>query len=147
MPALFIFKLQHNTLIHAQTIPLSGNPLDVAITNTEAQPLTLAVAIDPAPSTATAAVTEGAVEELDSSLLTLVVEDGGSVSSPETHLPVVETVGMDISRAELDKILYTLENLRKTEMDDDGGDGKSIKEPVAEQEQAEAESMDVGEGA
>ena len=147
MPALFIFKLQHNTLIHAQTIPLSGNPLDVAITNTEAQPLTLAVAIDPAPSTATAAVTEGAVEELDSSLLTLVVEDGGSVSSPETHLPVVETVGMDISRAELDKILYTLENLRKTEMDDDGGDDKSIKEPVAEQEQAEAESMDVGEGA
>ena len=147
MPALFIFKLQHNTLIHAQTIPLSGNPLDVAITNTEAQPLTLAVAIDPAPSTATAAVTEGAVEELDSSLLTLVVEDGGSVSSPETHLPVVETVGMDISRAELDKILYTLENLRKTEMDDDGGDEKSIKEPVAEQEQAEAESMDVGEGA
>ena len=147
MPALFIFKLQHNTLIHAQTIPLSGNPLDVAITNTEAQPLTLAVAIDPAPSTATAAVTEGAVEELDSSLLTLVVEDGGSVSSPETHLPVVETVGMDISRAELDKILYTLENLRKTEMDDDGGDDKSIKEPVVEQEQAEAESMDVGEGA
>ena len=147
MPALFIFKLQHNTLIHAQTIPLSGNPLDVAITNTEAQPLTLAVAIDPAPSTATGAVTEGAVEELDSSLLTLVVEDGGSVSSPETHLPVVETVGMDISRAELDKILYTLENLRKTEMDDDGGDDKSIKEPVAEQEQAEAESMDVGEGA
>ena len=147
MPALFIFKLQHNTLVHVQTIPLSGNPLDVAITNTEAQPLTLAVAIDPAPSTATAAVTEGAVEALDSSLLTLVVEDGGSVSSPETHLPVVETVGMDISRAELDKILYTLENLRKTEMDDDGGDDKSIKEPVVEQEQAEAESMDVGEGA
>lgn len=147
MPALFIFKLQHNTLVHVQTIPLSGNPLDIAITNTEAQPLTLAVAIDPAPSTATAAVTEGAVEALDSSLLTLVVEDGGSISSPEMHLPVVETVGMDISRAELDKILYTLENLRKTEMDDDGGDDKSIKEPVAEQAQAEAESMDVGEGA
>ena len=147
MPALFIFKLQHNTLIHAQTIPLSGNPLDVAITNTEAQPLTLAVAIDPAPSTATAAVTEGAVEELDSSLLTLVVEDGGSVSSPETHLPVVETVGMDISRAELDKIFYTMENLRKTDTDNDGGNDKSVKEPVAEHEQAEAEPMDVGEGA
>ena len=146
MPALFIFKLHHNTLVHVQTTQLSGNPLDVAIISTGAQPLTLAVAVDPAPSTAEA-VTEGGVGALDSSLLTLVVEDGGSVSSPEMHLPVVETVGMDISRAELDKIFYTMENLRKTDTDNDGGNDKSVKEPVAEHEQAEAEPMDVGEGA
>ena len=145
MPAIFIFRLQHNTLVHVQTTQLSGNPLDVAIVAPESRPQTLVVAIDPAPGTDVEGL-GGIPETLDSSLSTLIVEDSGGVSPPEVRLPVVATAGLDISRAELDRVLYSVENLRKTEVEgDDGGDEKSVKEPLAGQREAEAEPMDVGE--
>ena len=126
---------------------LGGNPLDVAVVGSGIQPLTLAVAIDPASSTDVGGL-EGSPDALDLSLHTLVVEDGGGVSPPEVHLPVVGMVGLDISRAELDRVIYAAENLRKTEVEDeDGGDEKPTKEPLTGQGEPEAGSVDVAEEA
>lgn len=139
MRGIFIFAVQNNTLIHIQTIQLAENPLDLAIVRAEGHSLKLAVSVDAVPDTVD--------DRVDSSLLTLDVDGSGKVSAPNTLLPIVETADEDVTRDELDKILYAVENLRKTEFEDADEDEQPPKGPVISQGEGGADVMDVGETA
>ncbi|KAK7756843.1 tRNA (guanine-N(7)-)-methyltransferase non-catalytic subunit trm82 [Diatrype stigma] len=103
----------------------------------EGQTLKLIIAVDPIPGTAD--------NQMDPSLLTLDVDNSGKLSTPNARFPTVDTAGEDVPRDELDKILYTVENLRKTEFEDADEDEQTPKGPVVGQEEAGTDPMDVGE--
>ncbi|RYC62844.1 hypothetical protein CHU98_g3360 [Xylaria longipes] len=107
VPALFVFQLEMgNALSHRETIELRGNPLD--ITMLAAEQLLLA-AIDAADSNG-----EIYVFECDHS--------GGQLIPRESIQGTTDTQAQPIlSREDMDKALYTVENLRKTG-NDEGGD-------------------------
>ncbi|KAI1263123.1 hypothetical protein F5Y18DRAFT_142626 [Xylariaceae sp. FL1019] len=98
VPALFSFKLQDNKLLPVQTFQTAGNALDIMAINTK-----ILVSIDS-----------------DDSLLILTQSNG--ILAPETTTlkdPTAVEVPA-ISREDLDKVLYTVENLRKGR--DDAGE-------------------------
>ncbi|KAI1132047.1 hypothetical protein F5Y10DRAFT_231960 [Nemania abortiva] len=107
VPALFIFQLQDdNALLHRETLELRGNALDITTLGVENQ--ALLVAVD-------AASSDGEV---------LVFERDGRLWAPRESIR--GTTGADeqplLSRDDLDKVLYTVENLRKTGIDEGGDD-------------------------
>ncbi|KAI3329180.1 hypothetical protein HD806DRAFT_481939 [Xylariaceae sp. AK1471] len=105
VPALFFFQLQNdNTLSYKGTVGVGGNPLDITTFGVAGQ--ALLVAVDPA----------GGDEEL------LVFERNESLWGHRGSIQGTTETGehLVISREDLDKALYTVENLRKTEFDDEG---------------------------
>ncbi|KAI1383217.1 uncharacterized protein F4822DRAFT_419695 [Hypoxylon trugodes] len=105
--AIFIFQLtKDNVLQHAQTLDLPSNPLDAVTVPKSEGTSQLAVAVD---------LTVG--EEAQSLLLFERDETGSWV-----HKGDIESVvdgNHDLSREELDNILYPVGKLRKTEFEDD----------------------------
>ncbi len=121
VPALFIFQLTPDaTLQHVQTLNLPGNPLAALITTTRPpNSLTLIAAIDP-PSVAATTTTTTTTKASPSLLLFAQDKSGDWVHSEgSTQNSNTEEGNVDISREELDKILYPVSNLRKTEFEDD----------------------------
>lgn len=111
VPALFCFRLEGNTLQHAQTVPLAGNLLDAVTLDTERGPQLLA-ALD-APQDAVG----------DPSVVTLGW-DGESGSWQPSPFPVADGAlddgEADITREELTKSLYSTETtLRKMGHDEE----------------------------
>lgn len=95
VPALFLYELlEDNSLEYRETIKLPGNPFDVEIID----PSRLVVVVDPA-------------EENASSLIVLNKEEAGWQQRVVENLPAGGE--HNISRKELEKILYTTESLRK----------------------------------
>ncbi|RYP56537.1 hypothetical protein DL771_011856 [Monosporascus sp. 5C6A] len=145
VPALFVFDVQHNALVHVQTLNLPGNPLDaVVISNAENQPSRLAVSVDPV-IPAIADDSEMASDPLDQSLLFFSMEGDSWAAKPDVPLPAIETSDENLARPELDKLLYTVESLRKTNVEDAGDGEHYTKGSVAGQE--DTDSMDVSEAA
>ncbi|KAI0395113.1 hypothetical protein F5Y17DRAFT_425283 [Xylariaceae sp. FL0594] len=126
IPALFIFQYQedpHNPLTHLATLRLRGNPLDITTVGLSGQ--TLLVAIDPLPP-----VSEGnsgdftSISTNSDSILILGPEgrtwgEAGTIAVTSTNEGNEEEENEDklYSREDLDKALYTVENLRKTDFD------------------------------
>lgn len=106
-PAIFLFQLQaDNTVSHSGTLALHGNPLDVVVFGSLAQ--SLLVAIDVPDSDG-----EILVFERDEKAWAPRQPVRGVANSTDEHSL--------LSRDDLDKVLYTVENLRKTG-NDGGGD-------------------------
>ncbi|KAJ8130889.1 hypothetical protein O1611_g2738 [Lasiodiplodia mahajangana] len=113
VPALFIFQLQtDNALSHRGTLKLGGNALDV--TTLGVADHALLVAVD-------AAGRDGEIS---------VFERNGNVWNPRES--IYGTTSADeqplLSREDLEKALYTVENLRKTG-NDEGGDEAAPEMP------------------
>ncbi|KAI1821267.1 hypothetical protein F4861DRAFT_542156 [Xylaria intraflava] len=100
VPALFIFMLQSDkALSYKGMLELRGNPLDVATVDAADQ--MLLAAIDPA---------EGDGE------VTIFKRDGDSWAPSTPIANISDADGqLVLSREDLDKALYTVENLRKTD--------------------------------
>ncbi|KAI0400323.1 hypothetical protein F4802DRAFT_500937 [Xylaria palmicola] len=135
VPALFIFQLAAGgpddghglALTHRATLRLRGNPLDVAVATTTtttttpggAGPGALLVGID-------AADGEGGEDEI-----AVFGRDPQALWTPRDPVRAAPAGSMDggrqpaLSRADLDKALYTVESLRKTGGDEPGeGEGE-----------------------
>ncbi|KAI1501776.1 hypothetical protein F5X99DRAFT_191547 [Biscogniauxia marginata] len=132
VPAVFIYQLQPDTLEYVQTLSLAGNPLDVAVIGTTAadKPPRLVISIDPpAQSTDDTEKQAGSAGE---SLLVFALDDDQSSWAHQGFVRGAPMAGpSNLSREELDKLLYTVENLRKTSYDDDpegGEEGRSVKD-------------------
>ncbi|RWA11395.1 hypothetical protein EKO27_g3697 [Xylaria grammica] len=113
VPALFIFQLQtDNAILHKETLKLRGSALD--ITSLCAAERTLLVAVDVAGS-------DGEV---------LAFERDGQNWVSRQHIQGNANADEEpvLSREDLDKVLYTAENLRKTEHDE-GGDEALVETP------------------
>ncbi|KAI0594450.1 hypothetical protein F4775DRAFT_431009 [Biscogniauxia sp. FL1348] len=127
VPALFIYQLTTTTtttaLAHVQTLRLSGNPLDVAVIGHPDKASRLVVSVD--------------AEEP----IRVFSLDGGSwrpqgcvqVQGAPPLPPAAEASSPDLSRPELDKLLYTVENLRKTSFDDEAEEEEQEQEQGQEQ--------------
>ncbi|KAI2467725.1 hypothetical protein F4781DRAFT_299879 [Annulohypoxylon bovei var. microspora] len=128
VPAIFVFELlQDNTLEHVQTLGVPGSPLDaITAPSSEGSPR-MVVAVDPrqsAPSDSEAQGDTGIAETAQSLLLYKCDETGkwarcGGIQD-------VADGNLDMSRDELENILYSVGKLRKTEFEDEaeatGGD-------------------------
>ncbi|OTA64553.1 hypothetical protein K449DRAFT_392629 [Hypoxylon sp. EC38] len=118
VPATFIFQLESDTeLKHEQTLLLDGNPLDTIIMPTSDGTPRLVVAIDPHKPDTSSAETQGETK----SLLSFERDEIG-VWVRRGDIQGVADGNLDISRKELENILYPVGNLRKTEFED-GEDG------------------------
>jgi tRNA (guanine-N(7)-)-methyltransferase subunit TRM82 len=93
--------LEDNTLQHRETIPLPANPLDVDLVEAAGAAPRLLIAVDTSAST----------EQSGSSLIALGKEETGWRQSRVENLPAGGDI--KISTAELQKILYSTESLRK----------------------------------
>ncbi|RYO87012.1 hypothetical protein DL766_005280 [Monosporascus sp. MC13-8B] len=145
VPALFVFEVRGNALVYVQTLNLSGNPLDVVvISEAENQPSRLAVSVDPV-IPAIADDSEMASDPVDQSLLFFSMEGDSWAAKPDVPLPAIETSDENLARPELDKVLYAVESLRKTNVEDADDGEHSTKGSVAGQE--DTDSMDVSEAA
>ncbi|KAI1489757.1 hypothetical protein F5X96DRAFT_597056 [Biscogniauxia mediterranea] len=109
IPALFIYQLTA-TLAHVQTLRLSGNPLDAVVV--------IGRPYDKAPPRLVVSVDTADEEES----IRVFALDGRSWT-PQGCVRGAPPAAAGLSRQELDKLLYTVENLRKTGFDDgpDGG--------------------------
>ncbi|KAI1416036.1 hypothetical protein F5Y13DRAFT_141340 [Hypoxylon sp. FL1857] len=127
VPAIFIFQLESSTeLKHVQTLPLDGNPLDaITIPKSQGMPR-LVVAIDPRESDTSNTVALGQAQSL---LLFELDETGNWVR--HGAIQSVADGNIDLSRKELDNILYPVGNLRKTEFEDGADGGDSAMDSVA----------------
>ncbi|KAI1312572.1 hypothetical protein F5Y03DRAFT_241291 [Xylaria venustula] len=109
VPALFVFQLQNdNTIIHRETLALSGNPLDIITLGSANE--SLLVPVDAADS-------DGEIQ---------IYERDGKAWIPRQPIQsIAAATDTDseplLSRENLAKALYTIENLRKTGSDE-GGD-------------------------
>ncbi|KAK8049165.1 tRNA methyltransferase [Apiospora phragmitis] len=110
--AVFVFKVQDGKLTYVETINLAGYPLDVAFVQVPGQQSRMVVSLD---------------QDIEgpSSSSGLYVHLLGSEGQQQPPVyPNPEGGRIDLSRPEVEKILYTVGNLRKTEFDDvtAGGD-------------------------
>ncbi|RYP23113.1 hypothetical protein DL765_001368 [Monosporascus sp. GIB2] len=145
VPALFVFEVRGHALVYVQTLNLSGNPLDVVvISEAESQSSRLAVSVDPV-IPAIADDSEMASDPVDQSLLFFSMEGDSWAAEPDVPLPAIETSDENLARPELDKVLYAVESLRKTNVEDADDGEHSTKGSVAGQE--DTGSMDVNEAA
>lgn len=110
VPAIFTVKLGSDDSHQVETLRLPGNPLDAAIMQTPDHSTRLIVSTD---------------VENSSNLLVFTLNGEGWVPSSEHSFQETDVSGLEMPRAELDKILYTVENLRKTEFDEEGGDDEA----------------------
>ncbi|KAI1661428.1 hypothetical protein F4813DRAFT_229100 [Daldinia decipiens] len=123
VPAIFIFQvLPDNTLNHVQTLRLQDNPLNaLVITRPESSPK-LVVATDPQQPTTNNGTAQAGEDtpmtELTRSLL-LFERDQTENWARKGGIQDIAEGNLDVSRKELETILYTVEHLRKTEFTDD----------------------------
>ncbi|KAI1143444.1 hypothetical protein F5Y05DRAFT_368586 [Hypoxylon sp. FL0543] len=118
VPAIFIFQVASNAgLEHVQTLPLEGNPLDAITVPRPEGGLRLVVAIDPHQSSTNTIETDSKAQ----SLLLFERDETGSWARHGAIQSVADG-DINISRQELENILYPVRNLRKTEIED-GADG------------------------
>ncbi|OTB08833.1 hypothetical protein M426DRAFT_7551 [Hypoxylon sp. CI-4A] len=103
VPAFFISQLQGDVLRHTQTVNVPGSPLDALVHSRSNQPAKLVVAIDPM------------------QLQTFELDAEGNWEQRGCIQGVVEG-STDLTRKELDDILYPIRNLRKTEVEDEAED-------------------------
>ncbi|KAF3056541.1 tRNA (guanine-N(7)-)-methyltransferase non-catalytic subunit trm82 [Daldinia childiae] len=125
VPAIFTFEvLPDNTLNHVQTLRLQNSPLNALITTRPESSLKLVVATDPPQPTTddSTTQTEGdtpmTVAEPTQSLLLFERDETGNWVQKGGIQDIAEG-NLDVSRKELETILYTVEHLRKTEFTDD----------------------------
>ncbi|KAI0889952.1 uncharacterized protein GGS22DRAFT_6580 [Annulohypoxylon maeteangense] len=128
VPAIFVFELlQDNTLEHVQTLNVPGSPLDVIMAPSSEGNPRLIVSIDPHQSTDSNDEVQGnsGITKTAQSLLLYEPDDAGTWVSSGS---IQETAdgNLDISRDQLENILYPVEKLRKTEFEEEaeaeGGD-------------------------
>ncbi|KAK6954394.1 hypothetical protein Daesc_004361 [Daldinia eschscholtzii] len=137
VPAIFIFELLPDTsLKHVQTLRLQGNPLNaLVITRREASP-TLILATDPqqqkptvssggSDDTATQAGEDTPMAEPTRSLLLYERDETGNWVEKGGVQDVADG-DLDVSRKELETILYTVENLRKNEFAEEAEAGSAV---------------------
>ncbi|KAI0537616.1 hypothetical protein GGR58DRAFT_471232 [Xylaria digitata] len=108
IPALFVFQLQaDNTVLHRETLKLRGSALDIV--NLDVGKEALLVAIDVAGN-------DGEV---------LAYQRDGNSWIPRQHIQGTANAEVEsiLSREDLDKVLYTVENLRKTGHDEGEEEG------------------------
>ncbi|KAL2182336.1 hypothetical protein L209DRAFT_759416 [Thermothelomyces heterothallicus CBS 203.75] len=104
VPALFRYELLgDNTLVHRETIPLPGNPLDVDAFDIGGASPRVLVALHPKTSTEAGS---------NSSLVALDKEEAGWRQTPLVD-SLATGSSSDIGEIELQKILYSTESLRK----------------------------------
>ncbi|KAH8676311.1 hypothetical protein BX600DRAFT_199045 [Xylariales sp. PMI_506] len=116
VPAAFIFHFTDSGLEYSQTIILGGNPLDIAIVTTPAKLLQMVVGID----------VEDTTEDSSPQLLVFQQSEGIWAAVPDFSFEDTGPGLPEMSRDELSKALYTVENLRKTEFDYNGsGDAEA----------------------
>ncbi|KAI1649834.1 uncharacterized protein F4817DRAFT_357229 [Daldinia loculata] len=127
VPATFIFEvLPDNTLKHVQTLRLQDNPLNALIvTRPESSPK-LVIATDPQQPTTSDSTTQAEEDtpmtEPNQSLLLFERDQTGDWARKGGIQDTAEG-NLDVSRKELETILYTVEHLRKTEFTDEGEGG------------------------
>ncbi|KAF2970863.1 hypothetical protein GQX73_g2692 [Xylaria multiplex] len=108
IPALFVFQLQaDNTVLHRETLKLRGNALDIASLDVEEEGLLVAVDV---------AGDDGEV---------LAYQRDGNSWAPRQHIQGTADAELEpiLSREDLDKVLYTVESLRKTGLDEGDDEG------------------------
>ncbi|KAI5926828.1 hypothetical protein F4810DRAFT_653732 [Camillea tinctor] len=123
VPAMFIYQLHASptaNLTHVQTLRLAGNPLDIAVIRYPVP--RLIVSIDDVESIRAFALDNG----------TCTAQ--GSIQS---SVPLAST-SLELPRPELDKLLYTVENLRKTSFEDRAEEGEG------EDDEDEGEGLKAG---
>ncbi|KAI1208805.1 uncharacterized protein F4807DRAFT_134641 [Annulohypoxylon truncatum] len=128
VPAIFVFELlQDNTLEHVQTLNVPGSPLDVVVILSSGGTPRLVAAIDPRqPTNSNGGVQgESVATETAQSLLLYEQNEAGNWA-PSGGIQDTAEGSLDISRDQLESILYSVEKLRKTEFEDEaeaeGGD-------------------------
>ncbi|CAJ2501808.1 Uu.00g046610.m01.CDS01 [Anthostomella pinea] len=124
VPALFIFQLKdNNTLEHVQTLQLPGNVLDVtAVKAANSQTPKLVAAVDPTND----AESNHLDNNFQQSLLLFELDGSGSTWTPKGTIQggPAASEDLEVARDELDKVLYTVEQLRKTELRDETEQGE-----------------------
>ncbi|KAI1808290.1 hypothetical protein F4811DRAFT_290003 [Daldinia bambusicola] len=138
VPAVFIFQLLPDTsLQHVQTLRLQGNPLNALVVARPEGSHGLIVATDPQqPNTATATATatgdaptqaeeDNTMAEPTASLLLYERDEAGNWVQ-KGDIQDVADGNLDVSRKELESILYTVENLRKNEFADEAEGGSAM---------------------
>ncbi|KAI0383817.1 hypothetical protein F5Y04DRAFT_21959 [Hypomontagnella monticulosa] len=119
VPAIFVFELlPDSSLEHVQTLGLPGSPLDATIAPKSNGTLRLVVATDPYQSTPQTGEQDNGKNTEESSLLLFERDETGSWIR-QGAVPDVADGNLSLSREELEKALYTVGKLRKTEFDDD----------------------------
>ncbi|KAK7969834.1 hypothetical protein PG988_008907 [Apiospora saccharicola] len=134
--AVFVFKVQESNLVYVETINVAGCPLDIAFIQVPGQQsgrMIVSLYQD----------AEGAGPS-SSGLYVHQLGDAFAEQAPVYPNPNGGRID-DLSRSEIEKILYTVGNLRKTEMSDDvttGGDNTAAAGETGEPapEAAEDES-------
>ncbi|GAP86210.1 putative wd repeat domain-containing protein [Rosellinia necatrix] len=115
VPALFIFQLgRSNTLSHRATLGLLGNALDITTLGVASRALLVTVDAD-----------------ADDAGQVSIFERDGKLWTPRASIQGMS--GLDrklaLSRENLDEALYTVENLRKTELGEEGDEAAPIDMP------------------
>ncbi|KAI1367349.1 hypothetical protein F5Y08DRAFT_75818 [Xylaria arbuscula] len=118
IPAIFIFQLRaDNTVSHRSTLALRGNPLDMMILGPTEPSLLVATDVpDSDGGEILVFEREGTTTWVPQQPIRRSMAD-----SPDEHPP--------LSREDLDKVLYTVENLRKTGHDGGGDEGGAPETP------------------
>jgi hypothetical protein len=104
-----VFRPTETSFEFSQTLALPGNPLDLTITPTS--PVRVVVGVD---------IVDKAT---DAELVVFELKEGSWVPTASSY-EKTDIQGLEASRLELDKALYTVENLRKTDFpyDDEAGE-------------------------
>ncbi|KXJ95575.1 hypothetical protein Micbo1qcDRAFT_157569 [Microdochium bolleyi] len=122
VPAIFVFNLAQDGLNFVQTIKTLANPLDAVVLQKDGGQQLLVVGVDS--------------DHEQHSLVAYEHDPSNSGWTAEPTSPfdcgkAESGSGPEVSREDLDRLLYTVENLRKTDMDeageDDGGVSTSVQ--------------------
>ncbi|KAI8965962.1 hypothetical protein F5Y11DRAFT_310954 [Daldinia sp. FL1419] len=135
VPAVFVLEFQsEDRLACVDTLHLQANPLNVCVIDTPQSAPKLAIATDPQqPPTNDAEVPGGEdtpMTEPAQSLLLFQRDEAGKWAQ-KGGIQDIADGNLDISRKDLETILYTVENLRKPEFTDDGNE-EAIPTPKEE---------------
>jgi len=111
IPAVFVFSLEKAGLKHAQTIKTPANPLDTVVIRYEDGVSMLVVGCDQSDD--------------GPSLVHYELDSATNIWAQQPRYIFDESAckagsGPEVSREELDNLLYTVENLRKTDMEEIG---------------------------
>ncbi|KAI0125938.1 WD repeat domain-containing protein [Xylariales sp. AK1849] len=111
IPAVFTFRVVSSGLEFCQALELLGNPLDLTILQTDdsGKPQRMVVSIDTDTTDATA-------------LEVFQMSDGNWVSTADPSFEETNVDDVNISRPELEKVIYSVENLRKTDKEDNAAE-------------------------
>ncbi|KAI1105204.1 hypothetical protein F4804DRAFT_331453 [Jackrogersella minutella] len=119
VPALFVLELlQDDAPAYVQTLAVPGSPLDAVVVPRPEGPLRLVVAVHPPQSTADDGEGHVTTAEEPQSLLFFDRDETG-MWARQGGIQDTADGNLDLSREELENILYPVGKLRKTEFEDD----------------------------